>query len=229
MDTPLNIIVVEDHDDLRMVTVAALRAMGHTVRGVDCAEALDDEVARFPADLLLLDLNLPGEDGISLARRMRQAQPEIGIIMVTARGAVQDVLAGYGNGADIYVTKPATSEQLGAAITALSRRLKPSAKNAGALTLDTTVLQLKGPGGLVNVSDYESLLLAAMAKAADHRLETWQMLELTGKAADESDKRTLVVQMARLRKKLTDAGASEPTIKSIRGTGYQLCVPLELR
>ncbi|MCX7178430.1 MAG: response regulator, partial [Proteobacteria bacterium] len=65
MDSTLNIIVVEDHDELREVTVAALCGMGHSARGVDCAEALDDELAAFHADLLVLDLNLPGEDGIS--------------------------------------------------------------------------------------------------------------------------------------------------------------------
>jgi DNA-binding response OmpR family regulator len=229
MDTALNIIVVEDHDDLRAVTVAALGRMGHEVRGVDCAEALDDELAAFPADLLVLDLNLPGENGISLARRTREAQPNIGIIMVTARGAVQDVLDGYSNGADIYVTKPASPEELGAAIGALSRRLKPPATVENTLVLDTSVLQITGPQNVVDVTDHESHLLVAMAKAADHRLETWQLLEITGRAIDEPEKRALTVQIVRLRKKLIEAGAREPTIKSIRGTGYQLCIPVELR
>ncbi|MCX7161451.1 MAG: response regulator, partial [Rhodocyclales bacterium] len=72
----LNIIVVEDHDELREVTVAALCSMGHAARGVNCAEALDDALADFHAELLVLDLNLPGEDGLSLARRMRAAGPD---------------------------------------------------------------------------------------------------------------------------------------------------------
>jgi DNA-binding response OmpR family regulator len=229
MDSALKIIVVEDHDELREVTVEALSAMGYAVRGVDCAEALDEVLPSFSVDLLVLDLNLPGEDGISIARRLRKAQPSIGIVMVTARDAAKDMLRGYDSGADIYLTKPTSPEALGAAIRALARRMRPQAE-AGqtALTLDTAVLQLKGPHSAIDVSDQESLLLSALARAGEHRLETWQLLELTGKSTSAADKKALAVQIVRLRKKLMDAGAPEPTIKSIRSTGYQLCVALEV-
>ncbi|MCX7161450.1 MAG: response regulator transcription factor [Rhodocyclales bacterium] len=229
MDSALNIIVVEDHDELREVTVAALCGMGHVVRGVDCAEALDDELGAFRADILVLDLNLPGEDGISVARRMRAAGPDIGIIMVTAREAVRDKMTGYGSGADIYLTKPTSVEELGAAIQALSRRIRPDAPLAGQLTLNPVTLQLHGPRAVLDVSDQECALLSAFAKAAEHRLESWQMMELSGKGADEVSKSTLEVQIVRLRKKLEEAGAATPTIKAIRGRGYQLCVPLVVR
>lgn len=229
MDAALKIIVVEDHDELREVTVEALSAMGHDVRGVDCAEALDEALSEFSADMLVLDLNLPGEDGISIARRLRQAQPNTGIVMVTARDAAKDVLSGYDSGADIYLTKPTSPEELGAAIRALVRRMRPTVLSAvDTLSLDTTVLQLKGPQGVADVSDQESHLLSALARARDHRLETWQLLELTGKSTSATDKKALTVQIVRLRKKLTDVGAPEPTIKSIRSTGYQLCVGLEI-
>ena len=229
MDSALNIIVVEDHDELREVTVAALCGMGHVARGVDCAEALDDELGAFRADILVLDLNLPGEDGISVARRMRAAGPDIGIIMVTAREAVRDKMTGYGSGADIYLTKPTSVEELGAAIQALSRRVRPDAPLASRLTLNPVTLQLLGPQAVLDVSDQECALLSAFAKAAEHRLETWQMMELSGKGADEVSKSTLEVQIVRLRKKLEEAGAAAPTIKAIRGRGYQLCVPLVVR
>ena len=229
MDSALNIIVVEDHDELREVTVAALCGMGHVARGVDCAEALDDELGAFRADILVLDLNLPGEDGISVARRMRAAGPDIGIIMVTAREAVRDKMTGYGSGADIYLTKPTSVEELGAAIQALSRRIRPDAPLAGQLTLNPVTLQLHGPRAVLDVSDQECALLSAFAKAAEHRLESWQMMELSGKGADEVSKSTLEVQIVRLRKKLEEAGAATPTIKAIRGRGYQLCVPLVVR
>ena len=229
MDPSLNIIVVEDHDDLREATVAALGRMGHHVRGIDCAEALDDEMGAFRADLLVLDLNLPGEDGISLARRVRAAQPDIGIIMVTARQQVQDKMKGYGSGADIYLTKPTTPEELGAAILALSRRLRPVVTTIGQLTLNPMTLQLHGPQGAVNISDQESTLLIAFAKAREHRLESWQMIELSGKQAESHSKATLEVQIVRLRKKLEQVGATTPTIKVIRGTGYQLCVSVVVK
>ena len=228
MDSRLNIIVVEDHDVLREVTVEALRAMGHDARGADCAEALDDELAGFRADLLVLDLGLPGEDGISLAQRIRAAQPDMGIIMVTARHQRRDVLAGYSSGADIYLTKPTSPEELGAAIQALSRRMRPATPE-GQLTLNEGALTLKGTGAEVDLSDHECSLLTALCRASGNRLETWQMLELSGRPADEHGKRALEVQIVRLRKKLEQSGARGPSIKSIRGSGYQLCVQIALR
>jgi len=229
MNAPLNILVVEDHDDLREATVTTLVAMGHAARGVDCAEALDEALVSFHADLLLLDLNLPGEDGLSIARRMRAAAPDIGIIMVTARNQVHDVTQGYSSGADIYVTKPTAPEELSAAIQALSRRLQPPDRTSTRLVLNTNALQLQGPQASIDIAGHEYQLLAALARARDHRMETWQLLELLGKPIEEQEKRTLAVQIVRLRKKLLDAGASEPTIKALRGTGYQLCIALELR
>ena len=223
----MNIVVVEDHADLREATVAALCSMGHDARGIDCAEALDDELGAFRADLLVLDLNLPGEDGLSLARRIRAAEPGIGIIMVTGRTQVNDRMRGYGSGADIYLPKPASVEELGAAIQALARRIRPAASAGDAISLNPTKLQLQGPKQQVNVSDHESTLLLALSKAKDHRLENWQLMELSGSAVEDQSKAVLEVQIARLRKKLEQAGAPAPTIKAIRGTGYQLCVAVQ--
>jgi DNA-binding response OmpR family regulator len=228
MDTTLKILVVEDHDDLREATAAALAAIGHSVQGVDCAEAMDEALARFRADVVLLDLNLPGEDGLSIARRLRAAQSNIGIIMVTARNQARDVMHGYDSGADIYVAKPASPEELHAAIQALSRRIRPQALAPTPLAINPQTLQLNGPLGAINLSDHECQLLIALNRAKDHRLETWQLLELLGKEADDNEKRTLTVQLVRLRKKLADAGASEPSLKSIRGSGYQLCVAIAI-
>ena len=95
MDTGLNIIVVEDNDELREATVDALRAEGHQVLGLDCAEALPEQASWRRVDLMVVDLNLPGEDGLALTRRLRSSQPDIGIIMVTARGLSTDKRRGY--------------------------------------------------------------------------------------------------------------------------------------
>ena len=228
MDTPLNIVVVEDHADLREATVAALCSMGHDARGIDCAEELDDELGAFHADLLVLDLNLPGEDGLSLARRIRAAEPGIGIIMVTGRTQVNDRMRGYGSGADIYLPKPASVEELGAAIQALARRIRPTAPAQDALCLNPVTLQLQGPRQMVDISYHESTLLFAWSKAKDHRLENWQLMALSGNAVEDQSKAALEVQIGRLRKKLEQAGAPTPTIKAIRGTGYQLCVAIQI-
>ena len=228
MDTSLNIVVVEDHADLREATVAALCSMGHDARGIECAEALDDELGAFRADLLVLDLNLPGEDGLSLARRIRAAQPGIGIIMVTGRTQINDRMRGYGSGADIYLPKPTSVEELGAAIQALARRIRPQASAQGALSLNQITLQLQGAKEIVNVSDHESMLLSALSIAKDQRLENWQLMELSVSVVADQSKAALEVQIGRLRKKLEQAGAPAPTIKAIRGTGYQLCVAIQI-
>ncbi|NDY84045.1 response regulator [Orrella sp. NBD-18] len=123
MDSTLKIIVVEDHSELRQVTVLALHKLGYEVRGVENAIALYTTLNEFNADLLILDLNLPGEDGLNIAKRMRNARPNIGIIMVTVREHLQDKISGYTNGADLYLTKPTSIDELEAAIEALSRRL----------------------------------------------------------------------------------------------------------
>lgn len=222
----LNIIVVEDHDALRKITVDALHGMGHEVIGVDCAEAIDDEVATFPADLMIIDLNLPGEDGISLARRIRTAQPNIGIIMLTARRQIDDKQAGYENGADLYLTKPTSIIELGAAVAALGRRVKRSTEAKSTLQLSLSGLYLRGADTIVSLSAYEAAMLSSLARASGQRLEYWQLMELAGKSENAFSKSTLEVQVVRLRKKLIQAGSSEHPIKSVRGKGYQLCIKL---
>ncbi|MGI9135189.1 MAG: response regulator transcription factor, partial [Rhodoferax sp.] len=217
MDTQFNILIVEDHDDLRDATVAALSEMGYKVQGVASAEAIDDEAGSYTADIFLLDLNLPGEDGLSLSRRLRAVNPDVGIIMVTARNQTKDVMRGYDSGADIYLAKPASPEEIHSAIQALVRRIRPAKREVSSIAIDTHRLQLSGPRSIVNLSAKECQLLLALNRAKDRRLETWQLLELQCREVDENEKRALTVQFVRLRKKLADAGASEPNIKSILG------------
>lgn len=218
----LNIVVVEDHDMLRDVTVDALMAAGHQVRGVDCAEALEELPGIEATEVYVLDLNLPGEDGISLARRLRRVQPLVGIIMVTARSASPDKQNGYSNGADIYLTKPTSPDELEAAIQALARRLRPHAAQPQTLQLDPARLELRGPAGVIRLSAGECALLAGLARAPGQRLASWQLVELLGKDPDVYAKRSLEVQIVRLRRKLMDVGGDEPAITAIRGEGYQL-------
>lgn len=226
MDTLLNIVVVEDHDALREVTVAALCNIGHNAVGVDCAEALDDEIGAFPIDLIVIDLNLPGEDGISLARRLRAAQPGIGIIMVTSRIQINEKLSGYESGADLYLTKPTSVEELGAAVQALARRMKCHEQARPDFLLNLGSLFLQGPQFGVGLSAHEAAMLSVLARAPGRRLESWQLIELSGKGEADFSKHTLEVQIVRLRKKLMQAGAIDQPIKAVRGQGYQLCIKI---
>ena len=94
------------------------------------------------------------------------------------------------------------------------------------LQLNPATLQLGGPQGWVNITDPECVLLKALAQSAGLRLDNADLLACVGKADDEAAKRALAVQIVRLRKKLLQAGAIAPTIKAIRGFGYQLCITL---
>jgi len=226
MNSLLNIVVVEDNHTLRQTTVQTLIQKGHHVVGVDCAEELGDLKDTIQIDLLVLGLNLPGEDGISLTRRIRQSQPNIGIIIVSSRTQLSDKIEGYESGADIYFTKPVSQEELGAAILALSRRLKPVIPTASALKLDLEKLTLSGERGEVGLTSHKASLLASFTRAQGQRLENWQLIELLGKGEADYSKANLEVQIVRLRNKLVQAGAESQPIKVIRQLGYQLCVPV---
>lgn len=234
MDTPLNIVVVEDHEALRNITVKALLSMGHDVVGIDCAEALADEIGARTIDLLVLDLNLPGENGISLAQRLRTTQPDVGIIMLTARKEIADKLAGYKSGADIYLTKPTSVEELGGAVQALARRIKIQTRQSPAVLLDLSTLTLQSSTASIQLSAHEAGMLVSFTRTADQRMEHWQLMALfeapdtaseTGAGADYN-KNTLEAKIARLRKKLIQAGAVDQPLRAIRGQGYQLCIQL---
>lgn len=226
MVVSLNILVVEDNDELREATVHVLQDEGHRVTGVDCAEAVPERIGTV--DLMLVDLNLPGEDGLALAARLRRTQPDIGLIMMTARRLPEDKKRGYDSGADIYLTKPISFEELSAAVAALARRIRPDRPAAG-LRLHTGRLVLLGGDQVeVPVSSHEATLLAALMRAAEHRLESWQLIELLSKDELHNPKAALELQILRLRKKLQQAGAPHPSIQSIRGWGYQLCAPIQL-
>lgn len=221
----LNILVVEDNDELRDITVEVLRREGHQVQGADCAEAVSEHLGSI--SLMLIDLNLPGESGLSLANRVRAVQPEIGIIMLTARSSPIDKQQGYISGADIYMAKPIANEELCAAVASLGRRLQPAA-NRQALELRTATLSLQGPAQRVVLSVHDTALLTAFLRAVDHRLENWQLIELLKKTETQDPKAALELQIVRMRKKLQQAGAEPPCIQSIRGWGYKLCVSLVL-
>lgn len=231
MDTrnaTLSILVVEDSDNLRESILDALHGAGHHVCGIDCAEAVPEQAGLTRCDLAILDLNLPGEDGLALAARLRRVQPGIGIIMFTARAEAHDRVAGYAGGADIYLTKPAMLAELEQAVCALARRLKPSPGNDRALCLDPLRRVLTCAGGqAVALTAREVSLLAAFVRAPENLLENWQIAEILGMDAEGDAKSAIELNIVRLRKKLLACGGDRP-IQSVRARGYQLCMPLWL-
>lgn len=230
MVAKLNIVVVEDNHDLRELTCQVLMQDGHSVKGLSCAEEMEDLAGGEPADIFLLDLNLPGEDGISLSRRIRKAQPLVGIIIISARTDLNDKLIGYESGADWYITKPVVFAELTATIGSFARRRHAAKQDKADVMRGLTLnkLDLQGPLGEVKLTATEAMLLTAFARAPAGKLETWQIAEMLGVEADETMKNSIAVRIARLRKKLIDLGAEGVVLESIRNIGYQLLIYVEV-
>lgn len=228
MATHLNIVVVEDNHDLRTLLCNGLKSDGHLVTGLSSAEELEDQAGVDHVDAFLIDINLPGEDGMSLSRRIRKAHPLVGIIILSARAGLDDKLVGYDSGADIYLTKPVEMSELQAAFKSFARRRQATISHVITQSLTLNKLDLKGPSAVVKLTIQEATVLTAMARAPAGKLETWQIAELLEVDIDESFKASLAVRMVRLRKKLSEAGVSGIAIEAIRQFGYQLVAHIEI-
>lgn len=235
MDTPvprLNIVLVEDHDILRQMLKQALEEAGHQVVALSCAEELEDEAQGQSADVFLIDLNLPGEDGLSLIERVRAAYPLAGLIVVTARSGLQDKLACYARGADLFLGKPLEVPELCAAVAAFGRRrlrVDNLLSQQQAFTLSQQQMTLSHAGhGRVRLSAAEVSLLVAFSRAPGQRVAYWQMAETLGLDPQTYPKASLEVRMVRLRKKLVEVGADLGCIGAVRGQGYQLCIAIHV-
>ena len=224
----LKIAIVEDHVDLRELFVDFLTGKGHDVSGFDCADDLDERLAGETVDLLILDINLPGEDGYSIAKRLRAANHGMHILMLTARTAVADRIKGYVSGADNYLTKPVSTTELIVVVDSIMRRVVEAREHMEHVTVDTARLQLIGPAGTVTLTPPEVLLLKNLAEAPGCKLPYWRMQELLQIELDDNGKGALEVRVSRLKKKMHEVGAPEPAIKSLWKEGYQLCLPVQL-
>lgn len=225
----LKIIVVEDYDDYRAALCAALIQDGHHVMGVANAEDVDDEPIGYVSDLYIVDINLPGEDGMGLARRIRNSQPDVGIVIISARNTLSDRIDGYQSGANIYLTKPFSLEELRAVVFGFSNRLTNSETALpGTLYLNSARMIMAGPVGKARLTQTEVVLLAAFSRVSQQTLERWQVASHLG-GGEHISRENLEVKIGRLRKKLITCGADAPAIQSLRGLGYKLCIPIRVK
>lgn len=224
----LKIIIVEDNRALRESLIDVLAEKGHDVEACGSAEALWGMNDLDAVDILILDLNLPGEDGISVARRARAEHPGVGIVMLTARGEPNERQIGYESGADIYLTKPSSAPELTSSVEALARRLNRQKPELKTLTLDYATMTLSGPKEQIVLSASEVELLAEFARAPNNRLEISRIAGLIGGDAGVS-KAAIEVRIVRLRKKMITAGAQGQPINVVRSHGYQMSIRLEIR
>ncbi|MBP7492065.1 MAG: response regulator transcription factor [Rhodoferax sp.] len=227
---PLHILVIEDNDSLREATLEFLNDNGHHTTGVASAEEVDDTPMRDVPDLYLVDVNLPGENGFALTQRIRKSQPLAGIVLMTARGQLRDRLDGYDCGADNYLIKPVEPSELLACIHSLACRLKPNpAQSAAGLVLNSQSSSLSGPEGETPLTRGESQLLVAFCRAAGHKLERWQAMQLVDNLDKGLTPANMEMRISSLRKKLHLCGAVGNPIQTLRGFGYALSCELEVR
>ncbi|MGJ7609706.1 MULTISPECIES: response regulator [unclassified Variovorax] len=237
-----HIAVLDDEVDITQLLATYLQSHGFRVTQLHNGRDLMALMAADPADLVLLDLGLPGEDGFSIARRMRESW-RCGLVIVTGRGDAVDKVVGLEVGADDYVTKPFDLRELVARVKAVLRRITPEAPAAPAAPaapvpdpeklrfadwqLDTAARRLVDPQGRdVTLTGGEFNLLCAFARHPGRVLSRDFLLEQTrGREAAPFD-RTIDVQVGRLRRKI-EADADEPQlIRSVRGAGYILVPPV---
>ena len=223
----LNIVIVEDYEILRESLVEAMVAAGHHVAAFDSAEAFWSGCGLGTVDVMILDLNLPGEDGITTSRRVRSKFPDIGIVMLTARGEPDERRIGYEAGADIYLSKPSSLVELTAAIGSIARRLEQRVIRNKTLVFDAVELTISGCLASVSLSAFESNLLMEFTRALDGKLGIDCIADLLGNEGDVS-KAAIEVRILRLRKKMIAAGASGQPIKAVRNQGYKLTVRMNV-
>jgi len=237
---PTHLAVLDDEVDITQLLAGYLGSQGFRVTQLHSGPALMELMARDAPALVLLDLGLPGEDGFTIARQLREHW-RCGLVIVTGRGDSVDKVVGLEVGADDYVTKPFDLRELLARIKAVLRRLEPAANAAagaaaGAKTrlrfagweLDTAARRLVSPKGQeVALTSGEFDLLCAFASRPGRVLSRDVLLEQTrGREAGPFD-RTIDVQVGRLRKKLEADPEDPQIIKSVRGAGYILVPPVQ--
>ncbi|HEY9380936.1 MAG TPA: two-component system response regulator OmpR [Burkholderiales bacterium] len=225
------ILVVDDDLRLRDLLNRYLDQQGFVVKTVSDAPAMDKQLAREHYDLLVLDLMLPGEDGLSICRRLRGTKNMMPIIMLTARGEDVDRIIGLEMGADDYLPKPFNPRELVARINAIMRRrgapLPPGAPAAepeivtfGGISLNLATRTLSKNGETTSLTTGEFALLKVLVTHPRTPLSRDKLMELARRREYEVFDRAIDVQVSRLRK-LVEPDASNPTyIQTVRGFGY---------
>jgi DNA-binding response OmpR family regulator len=226
MATARDLVMVVDDDPKILALVRAYLISGgfDVVTAADGAEALRLVRERKPR-LVVLDLMLPEMDGIEVTREVRRWS-DVPILMLTARGSVQDRIGGLGEGADDYVVKPFAPSELVARVRAILRRA-PSPLNGrhlrhGDLDLDLDRHEVRQDGRLVELSALEFRLLAALVQADGHVLSRDRLLDvLSGPDAEGVLERSVDVYVGRLRSKLGDDPEHPRYVATVRGAGYR--------
>jgi DNA-binding response OmpR family regulator len=226
MPTAARVLIVEDDRQVRETVAEYLGGHGYEVIEAADGAAMRQALKAGVPELVLLDVRLPGEDGLALAGWLRERH-DVAIIMVTAAGEVIDRVVGLEVGADDYIGKPFDLRELLARVKSVLRRAsgaKPTASRRiafGSCLLDLDRHQLVGPAGEdIPLTAMEFDLLRAFAEHPNRVLSRDQLLTLTRNREWEPFDRSIDIRIARLRRKIEDDPDNPRTIKTIRGSGY---------
>ncbi len=239
MESNAHILVVDDDREIRQLVGDYLRNNGFRISLAGDGRQMRETLETNQIDLLVLDLMLPGEDGLSLCRNLRAAAAtaQLPILMLTARGEAIDRVIGLEMGADDYLPKPFEPRELLARIRNILRRLHtlpgrngghaPCYRFAGWM-LDAGLRQLSSPDNVVvPLSGAEYRMLLIFLEHPQRVLNRDQLMDLTkGRDADPFD-RSIDLQISRLRQKLGDDARAPTLIKTVRNEGYVLATPVE--
>ena len=226
---PPAVIVVDDDHSVRDALCEYLCNQGFATRGAVDAREMDRQLVEKPADLIVLDLMLPGEDGLSICRR--RARDGQAVLMLSALGSTVDRVVGLELGASDYLAKPFDPRELLARVRAVLRRGRPPEKTGQTRqlvfenwTLDVNERLLLSPEGeMVALTARDYRLLRIFLDRPRRLLSREQLLDLLDETGADSFDRTIDLAVSRLRRKLGPAAAF---IETVRGEGYRLAVPV---
>lgn len=225
------ILVVDDDENQRWLVKTYMQKHGYDVLTANDGVAMREQISDRKVDIVLLDVSMPGEDGFTLARYLREHH-DVGIIMLTASGDLIDRVLGLEIGADDYVTKPFEPRELMARVKAVLRRISdsPSVSSAGSdenllelgkYTVDIEARELKSlEGDVVSLTSMEFDLLVIFAKHPERVLTRENLLSMTHKSTTDPFDRSIDIRIGRVRKKIENDPADPMIIKTVRGVGY---------
>ena len=217
-----HILAVDDDDRLRDLLKRYLSREGHDVTTAKDAASARKLMATMTFDLVVLDVMMPGEDGLSLLKSVREKKSDTPIILLTARGLPAERIEGLKIGADDYLSKPFEPEELALRINAILRRAAPEApveevKLAG-MIFHVGKGELRKDGRLVRLTESETQLLSILAARAGAAISRHELAMLTAAGVE----RSVDVQVTRLRRKIERDPREPVHLQTVRGVGYRL-------
>lgn len=217
----MRVLIVEDEVAVARQIASALTEAGHDPKAVHDGETALDEVTKTPFDLIVLDIRLPGIDGFQVLQRLRTQHLASRVLLLTARGAVDDRVTGLDLGADDYLPKPFAMQELVARVHALGRRYPEEpvmSLHVGDLTLDLATHDVHRGAKRIELSPRELMLLKVLMREPGRVFTRTELCERVWEHAHEYDTKLVEVFIGRLRRKIGDP----PLIHTVRHVGYTI-------